>query len=497
MPSLLEQSPQFDPSLLAEAEAKLSELLRRRTVRRSLTEFCRLCGFEPAAHHRLLIEALEAIARGDLDRLAVFMPPGSAKSTYASVLFVAWLMQQQENVLAASHTTELAEKWGRRVRNLLTEHRQVLGVDLAADNLAAHRWATTRGAEYYAAGVGTGIAGFRAKFGLIDDPIRSRQDADSELIRDRIWDWYINDFRTRLVPDARQIVIQTRWHEDDLAGRLLNHEKWHSINLPAIAEDNDPLGRKPGEPLWNDDAYGYGHQLLQLRETTPPRTWSALYQQRPAPEEGDYFKADWLAYYDQIPPKHEMRFYGASDYAVTEDNGDYTVHGIAGLDSSENLYLVDLWRKQSASDEWVETFCDLVLEWKPLGWAEEKGQIRASLGPFLEKRMRERRAHVFREQFPTRGDKAVRAQSIRGRMALRKLYLPRNAPWVSELVRELLTFPAGKHDDQVDMLGLLGQLIDKMIAGKKTPEKPEVPVGLAGVTMNQLWKDAAERSRRW
>jgi hypothetical protein len=139
----------------------------------------------------------------------------------------------------------LAEKWGRRVRNLVNEHSNTLGIGLAADNQAAGRWALTSGAEYYAAGVGTGIAGFRAKFGLIDDPIRSRQDADSELIRDRIWDWYINDFRTRLVPGAAEILIQTRWHEDDLAGRALqHHSNWHVISLPAIAEPDDQLGRE-------------------------------------------------------------------------------------------------------------------------------------------------------------------------------------------------------------------------------------------------------------
>jgi predicted phage terminase large subunit-like protein len=444
------------------------ELLRRRQARRSLTDWCRECGFEPAKHHLLLIDALEAVARGDNDKLAVFMPPGSAKSTYASVLFVAWVMQQQSNVLAASHTTELAEKWGRRVRNLLSEHRLILGVDLAADNLAAHRWATTQGAEYYAAGVGTGIAGFRAKYGLIDDPIRSRQDADSELIRDRIWDWYINDFRTRLVPGAREIVIQTRWHEDDLAGRLLQRGDWHTISLPAIAESSDdPLGRKVGEPLWNDDEYGYGAQLVELQRTTPARTWSALYQQRPAPEEGDYFKAEWLKTYTKAPPRTEMQVYGGSDYAVTADGGDFTVHAVIGLDPEGRMYLLDLWRKQASSDVWIEAFCDLVREHKPLGWAEEQGQIRAGIGPFLERRQRERQAFVAREQFPTRGDKAVRAQSIRGRMALSGLYIPASAPWVPALRSELLSFPAGKHDDQVDALGLVGQLLDKMITGAK------------------------------
>ena len=395
------------------------------------------------------------------------MPPGSAKSTYGSVLFPPWLMQSVSgaSVLAASHTTELAEKWGRRVRNLINEHSNVLGVSVAPDNMAAGRWALTSGAEYYAAGVGTGIAGFRAKIGLIDDPIRSRQDADSELIRDRIWDWYINDFRTRLVPGAAEILIQTRWHEDDLAGRALNHSDWHVISLPAEAEENDALGRKPGEWLWSDGEYGYGAQLAELKKNTPARTWSALYQQRPAPEEGDYFKADWLRPYEKAPALETLRIYGASDYAVTADGGDYTVHVVVGLDPENRMYLLDLWRKQAAPDGWIEKFCDLVLQWRPMAWAEEQGQIRSGVGPFLERRQRERHAFVFREAFPTRGDKSVRAQSIRGRMALEGLYVPVNAPWYADMRSELLSFPAGKHDDQVDALGLVGQLLDKMMTG--------------------------------
>lgn len=463
-------------SLQVSPQEAATELLRRRAIRRSLTDFCRLCGFEPARHHRLLIEKLEAVAHGEIGKLAVFMPPGSAKSTYASILFAAWVMQFNWNLIAASHTTELAEKWGRRVRNLIAEHSNELGVRLSEDSQAAGRWALTSGAEYYAAGVGTGIAGFRAKLGIIDDPIRSRQDADSELIRDRLWDWYLNDFRTRLVPGAREILINTRWHEDDLAGRALQHDDWHVISLPAIAEENDALGRVPGEPLWNDGLYGYGQQILDLRLNTPPRTWSALYQQRPAPEEGDYFKVDWLKPITTLPPRSEMRVYGGSDYAVTADGGDFTSHVVVGVDPEGRMYVLDVWRKQAASDVWVEALCDLVKEYRPLAWAEEQGQIKAGVGPFLERRMRERQAFVAREQFPTRGDKAVRAQSIRGRMALQGLYVPKDAPWREGFQSELLSFPAGKHDDQVDALGLIGQLLDRMIGGRREPEPRPVEI---------------------
>src|SRR5262249_12109757 len=143
-----------------------------------------------------------------------------------------------------SHTTELAEKWGRRVRNLIMEHSSTLGIRLAEHSHAAGRWEVEQGGQYYAAGVGTAIAGFRADGALIDDPIRSREDADSELVRDKIWDWYKSDLLTRLRPGGWIVLIQTRWHEDDLAGRILAEKggaQWEVLSLPAEAEDNDPL----------------------------------------------------------------------------------------------------------------------------------------------------------------------------------------------------------------------------------------------------------------
>lgn len=458
------------------------ELLRRRSARRSLTEFARASGYEPAPHHRLLISELEALERGDFDTLLVFMPPGSAKSTYVNFLFPAWFVARNPklNVITASHSSELAERWGRKTRNLLMGSTTLMNLALSDDSTAAYRWATSEGGEYYAVGVGVGIAGFRADLGIVDDPFGSREDAESKRIRQKVWDWFIDDLTSRLKPGARRVVMHTRWHDDDLAGRFIKQldalgRKYRLLSLPAEALENDPLGRLPGEMLWDDpEGYNYGSVLRARKQDSDPRTWNSLYQQNPIPDEGDYFKAEWLKPYDKTPSRETLRIYGGSDYAVTADGGDYTVHAVVGLDPDGRMYLLDLWRKQAASDEWVEAFCDLVLKWRPMGWAEEQGQIKSGVGPFLERRMRERKAYVVREQFPTRGDKAVRAQSIRGRMALEGLYVPSHAAWRAEFESELLRFPAGVHDDQVDAIGLVGQLLDKMANGSKSdvPKKP-------------------------
>ena len=170
-----------------------------------------------------------------------------------------------------------------------------------------------------------------------------------------------------------------------------------------------------------------------------------------------------------MPRREDLQVYGGSDYAVTADGGDWTVHVVVGMDPDNRLWLLDLWRGQTASDAWIEALCDMVIQWKPVGWAEEQGQIKAGVGPFLDRRQRERRAFVARRQFPTRGDKAVRAQSIRGRIALDGLHYLASAPWRAAFEAELMTFPAGKHDDQVDALGLVGQLLDVMVAGRPPP----------------------------
>lgn len=408
----------------------------------------------------------------------IFAPPRHSKSLFTSKMFPSWYLGRNPDhqIICASYGGEMSTDFGRGVRDLLTEPEYRLafpGTTLRPDSQAANRWNTQQGGVYVAAGIGGPITGRGAHVLVIDDPIKSREEADSELYRDRVWRWYTNDAYTRLMPNGAIVLIQTRWHEDDLAGRLLEQQEhggdhWEVLSFPAIAEadtPHDPTGRAPGEALWPAWFSAEALRRIQAVQTVRdgPRAWSALYQQRPLPESGDFFKREWLRWYDQRPA--HLRTYGASDYAVTADDGDYTVHLVVGVDPNDDLYVLDVWRHQTDSAAWVEAFCDLVGKWNPLTWAEESGQIAKAVGSFLEKRIQERRVYCRREQFTSSTDKPTRAQSIRGRMSMGKVYFPRSAPWTDDLVGELLRFPAGVHDDQVDAMSLIGRMLAEMYRG--------------------------------
>lgn len=446
----------------------------RRTARKSLIAFTEYTHplYRPAPHHTLIAEKLEAVARGEIDRLMINMPPRHGKSELASRRFPAWFLGQfpQKSVIAASYNSDLASDFGRQVRNVVAspEYGNLFDTKLAEDSRAADRWNTHAGGAYVAAGVGTAITGRGADVLLIDDPLKDREEADSELRRERVWGWYTSTAYTRLAPGGRVVVIQTRWHEDDLTGRLLSEQarggdKWKILELPALDDK--------GNALWPEM---YPRETLErYRSVLPPRDWAALYQQRPAPDDGTYFKREWFRWYEDRPA--HLRIYGASDYAVTDGDGDYTVHVVIGLDPDDNLYVLDVWRGQTTSDVWVQVWLDMAREFKPVMWAEEQGQIVKSIGPFLEKRMREERVYCRREQFSSAADKPTRSRSVQARASMGKVYLPRNAPWLPEFMAELLVFPAGKHDDQVDAFGLIGRMLDDMAAAAR-PKIDKRPV---------------------
>lgn len=488
-------------------QAAAGELLRRRRARASLVDYARYIEvpgapltdddeteqFAPvetvlAEHHEIILHATQRCIERHRGRTMLFLPPGSAKSTYATVVAPTWAMGRWPGfkVLGVSYGSDLARKFGRRMRSITKQSKFGLLFDtaLSSESSAAQEWALENGSEYMGGGILSGITGNRADFIPIDDPIKGRQEADSEVVRKSTLEAYQDDVLTRLKPGGSVMITQTRWHEADLAGSILpegwagesgmikcrDGETWEVICIPAkCVRLDDPLGRLPGEYIW-PEWFGEDHWAPFERL---PRTWSALYQQVPSPDTGDYFKREWIIPVDRIPPKEEMAIYGGSDYAVTADGGDFTVHAVVGVSHDGRMYLLDLWREQASSDVWVDAFCALVRKWGPIGWAEETGQIKSGVGPFLVKRMLETGSYTVREQFPTRGDKAVRAQSVRGRMAMQGLHVPRDAPWLADFISELMSFPVGVHDDQVDAIGLVGQLMDRIGLGDRPKGEPK------------------------
>lgn len=421
------------------------------------------------------MQELEAVERGEVKRLMVLMPPGSAKSTYASILFPPWFMGRNPvaSVLGVSNTTELAERFSRRVRNICAggDFSRVFGFGVSEDSAAAGNWETTKGGEFFAAGMGAAIAGRRADLGLIDDPIKTRQEADSERVRQTHWDWYLNDFITRLKPGARQILIQTRWHEDDLGGRILEREAdaWRVVKLPMLAIADDPLGRKLGERLWPE---WFTDEMIDTAKRDT-RSWNALYQQDPVPDEGDYFKRDNFSEYDSAPAS--LRVYAASDFAVTEGAGDFTEHGIFGVDANTNVYVLDWWRGQTQSDEWIERLCDLAIAHRPLVWFGESGPIRRAIEPFLMRRISDRGAYCRFEWLPSIADKVVRARAIQALASVKSIVWPKHSPWRADVEKQLLQFPAGKYDDAVDVFSLMGRGLEHIKPPVRVQRAPVMP----------------------
>jgi predicted phage terminase large subunit-like protein len=438
--------------LIAELETTRKQLARRRLL--AFTEYTNAV-YVPAGHHQRIAEKLEAVERGEIDRLMIFMPPRHGKSELASKRFPAWCLGRnpKRQIIAASYNSDLASDFGRNVRNIVAspEFGQVFaGVSLAADSQAANRMNTNRGGTYVAAGVGTAVTGRGADIALIDDPFKDREEADSERRRDTVWDWYRSTLYTRLMPGGAIVLIQTRWHEDDLAGRLLEHEgrvedggQWTVLDLPAIDADGVALW-----PEWYDVP-----ALNRIKETIGPREWSALYQQQPQPDEGSFFVRDW---FNEWTEKPALNIYASSDYAVTDEGGDWTVFCIWGVDSSGNLYRLEMWKVQANPMVWIEKQCEMIRKWKPLAWFGEAGVIQKAIEPMLRRRMIETHSMCRLEWISSIADKPTRARAFQARAEMGKVYFEQGAD-----ISEFLKFPAGKHDDEVDCATMMGRVLDE------------------------------------
>nr|WP_294527322.1 phage terminase large subunit [uncultured Rhodopila sp.] len=386
----------------------------------------------------------------------VLMPPGSAKSTYASVIFPVWWYTQhpRSSIITASHSGSLAKHFSRRVRSLILEKKNYLGFSVTREERSADKWTTTTGGEYLAIGVRGAIAGRRADLVIIDDPIASQADAESPRQRNHVWEWFKSDLITRLKPGGKIVLIMTRWHPDDLGGQLLAHagSEWRVVRLPALAEADDPLGRAVGTPLWPEwEDY---NALIRKRQMMGERAWAALFQQTPLPAAGQLFSVDRISVVQPSEPSASEVVVRAWDLAATETTGqndpDWTV-GVKLLRSSDGRYVVlDVVRIRGTPHQVEELVVNSAHKDGTkviVAIPEDPGQAGKSQMAYLTRQLAGFHVISARET----GAKATRAMPLASQVEAGNIAIVRGA-WNPALIDEMRDFPYGHKDDQVDAL---------------------------------------------
>ena len=432
--------------------------------------------WQRAPHLEYLAARLEGVAAGEVRRLMVFMPPRHGKSSLVSRGFPAYYLGRHPDreIILASYGAELANDFSRKARSIVFEYGNRFDppIALARDSKAVNRWHLSNGrGAVTAAGVGGGLTGKGASLALIDDPLKDWAAAQSKTIRDAAFDWYQSVLRTRLAPGGSIILVQTRWHEDDLAGRLLREmaaggESWEVVNLPAIAEEHDALGRRPGEALW--PAMFPLEELEATRRAIGATKWAALYQQRPQAEGGGLFRRSSFRYYEQAGDTiilHALDgdrridlascwlFQTVDPAATTSAQSDYFAAGTWAVTPDSELVLLDLLREKAETVRHIEIMDSLWYRWHPKFQAVENRTFGLNIIQELKRR--------GRPVVPCKADqdKFSRALPISARYEAGMVYHPSLAPWIEDLEGELLSFPNGTHDDMVDVVAYAAILL--------------------------------------
>jgi predicted phage terminase large subunit-like protein len=452
--------------------------------------------YRDQAFHRKVAHILTLFEKGELkhadgtpcSQVIFAMPPRHGKTELATKRNTAWISGRHPewNIAVGSYSDTMAQDFGADTRAILTsaQFKQVFpGHKLKRGGNAKDNMQTEQGGRLVFVGRGGALTGRGAHVLLIDDLYKDHEEARSQTIRDQAWNWFTKVAMTRRMGRKLVMITMTRWHSDDIVGRITDPEnpnydaieakKWMIIRIPAIAEEGDPLGRAEGEPLWPED---YGLDFLQSQQRLDPLGFAALYQQRPTVADGVLFRRENIQRYDPSDLPENLRFYAASDHAVaTGQRNDYSCFGKVGVDPQDNLWLVDLFRQKVASDVAVEAMLTMGGgNMRPLLWWAERGHISKSIGPFLYKRMAETGNYMNIVEVTPIGDKEQRAQSMAARVAMGKLFIPKG-PQYEWLVEEMLAFPNGIHDDGVDMLSLLGLGLQNQFGASKQKAKPPEP----------------------
>jgi len=461
----LQIAQNMNPAEMATTRELLKEALSRQQAGQVLERYVEHTkpDWQTAKHHQQIFDALAALERGEITRLIIEAPPRHSKSETASRRFPAYCMGRTAGlqVVCSTYNQDFANDLGRDVRSIIgsDEHAQVFPeCTLRRDSKAADRFHTTNGGIYVAVGTGSALTGRGMDIGIIDDPFKDREEAESERTRQRKWDWFRSTFYTRQMPNARLLVMATRWHEDDLTGRILEHEgdRWHRLHLPAISDE----GQASEEALW-DEWYPL-ETLYDIRKTIGARDWLSLYQQSPTSEEGTIFQRDWFTntLYKRLP--EELNYFMSGDFAVTEGGGDFTELALWGVSATGHLYAVDWWYGQTTADVWVEQLLNMCDTKPVLAFIGETGQIRRAIEPMIIRRMRGRESYTQLIWLPHgAGSKQANCRSFQAMASMGRVHFPRDEIWAERIIDQLLKFPDGRLDDGVDTTSLIGRYMDK------------------------------------
>lgn len=476
--------------------------------------------YEAAKVHIEVAKALEQVERGEIVQLIFCMPPRHGKTQLATKSFAAWYSGKHpdHDIAVASYSDTMAQDFGADTRAIIhsSQHKQAFSAHkLRRGGNAKDNIQTDRGGRLVFVGRGGALTGRGAHLLLIDDLFKDHEEARSQAIRDQAWNWFTKVAMTRRMGKRLVVVTMTRWHSDDIIGRLTDPEnphynaveaaKWKIIRLPAIAEGDDPLGRAPGEPLWPER---YDLEFLESQQRLDPLGFAALYQQRPTVADGALFRRENFRFYEDSELPDNLRYYCASDHAVsTGQRHDWTVLLKVGLDTNGNIYVLDCWWQKQPTTAVVEAMLVMAQTKPPLIWWAEKGHISKSIGPFLYRRMQDTGTYInVREVSPIGGSrssestaKEQRAQSMAGMVGLGRVFFPKNRIWTERAINELLAFPNGTHDDFVDALAYIGLGLRAQIpASAPTKERKEPAFGTLGwLKWNDKWQHRRNAGRQW
>lgn len=469
-----------------------------------------------AAHHAIMLDDIQQTMNTPFGRLMIFAPPGSAKSTEVSVIAPTWEMGRKPGSRIiqtgyAGGSTGISTKHSRRALMVAGSERyqNIWDTPLSLVRESVTDWSLSNSSEYYSSGILGGLTGNRATGAIIDDPVAGREEADSELMRQKIYDAYTEDLKTRLLPGAWTILVMTRWHEDDLAGRILPDDwkgesgfikckdgmTWKVLNIQAKCErPDDPLGREMGEYLWTD-FFPPQHWRMYENATgsEAQRMWQSLYQQVPTPEGSGDFNQEMFNWYDEGEQPEQLNHYGATDFAVTEKGGDWSETGVVGVAADSGIWFRDWWYDQVATDVTIDKMLNMGAKHGARRMFNEGGVIDKAVRPAINKRMKERKQFLDIRALPSIGDKRAKCQSFRARAGAGMVWFPRK-PWAYRVIDQLCAFPAGRHDDAYDVCGLIGRALDQY-ADAVAPA-PAGPRGIKPFTAEWLeYEDEAEKPK--